>query len=301
MSRINLEQLKTFISVVRLGGIRKAALALHVSQPAATARIKNLEEALAVKLFERTASGLKLTKRGEMLLNYAEQFEHLSELVEENISAPEGIENHLRIGASETITQSWLPEFVSALHEKFPKLAIEINVDISVNLRKSLLNREIDLAILLGGVSEYTVDNIELPGVDLAWYVSGKEPAPAGGDADLILTKPIITYSRNTRPYRELKNSLLERIGPGVALFPSSSLSACFRLVEAGLGVAALPEVLGRSFVADGRLRRFDPGWTPNPLMFSVSYRGDPRSHLAEAAAKLALATAQSYDTDQKN
>ena len=301
MSRINLEQLKTFVSVVRLGGVRKAASALHVTQPAATARIKNLEDTLAVKLFHRTPGGLRLTKRGEMLLNYAEQFAHLSELVEENISAPEGIENHLRIGASETITQCWLPEFVSALHEKFPKLAIEINVDISVNLRENLMNREIDLAVLMGGISEFTVDNVELPGFDLAWYVSSGEPVPEGGDATLIRTKPVITYSRNTRPYRELKNGLLERIGPGVSLFPSSSLSACFRLVEAGLGVAALPEAMGRPFVAEGRLRRFDPGWTPSPLMFSVSYRGDPRSHLAEAAAQLALEIAQRYDADQKN
>lgn len=299
MARINLEQLKTFMSVVRLGGVRKASHALNVTQPAATARIKNLEDTLAVKLFERTSTGLKLTKRGEMLLIYAEQFEHLSEMVEENICAPEGVENHLRIGASETITQCWLPAFVSALHEKYPKLAIEINVDISVNLRESLLNREIDLAILLGGISEYTVDNVELPGFELAWYASSQEPTPEEGDPALIRTKPVITYSRNTRPYRELKNGLLERFGPGVAMFPSSSLSACFRLVEAGLGVGALPEALGHSFVAQGKLRRFDPGWTPSPLMFSVSYRGDPRSYLAEAAGKLALEVAEKYDADQ--
>ena len=298
MARINLEQLKTFLSVVRLGGVRKASLGLHVTQPAVTARIKNLEDSLSAELFDRTTTGLKLTKRGEMLLKYAEQFEHLSELVEENIIAPEGIENHLRLGVSETIAQSWLPEFVSALHKKFPKLEIEISVDISVSLRAGLLDREIDLAMLLGPISEYSVNNVELQEFKLAWYVAAGE-APQGADGSLIATKPVITYARNTRPYRELKSELFERVGPGVSLFTSSSLSACFRLVETGLGVAALPEVLGRPFVDRGKLRRFDPGWVPSPLRFSASYLGEPKSYVVETAAKMAQELSWSFEGDK--
>lgn len=299
MARINLEQLKSFLSVVRFGGVRKASVGLNLTQPAVTARLKNLEATLSAELFERTSTGLKLTKRGEMLLKYAEQFEHLSELVEENIISPAGIDRYLRLGISETIAQCWLPEFVSKLHKCFPNLEIEINVDISPNLREGLLNREIDLAILLGPISEYSVDNIELPGFDLAWYVTADLPPPDEGDSVLISARPIITYARNTRPYRELKSTLFERVGPNVSLFPSSSLSACFRLVEAGLGVAALPEVLGRPFVESGRLRQFDPGWTPNPLKFSASYLGDPKSHMVETAATLALEISQVYNAQK--
>ncbi|MEZ5583338.1 MAG: LysR substrate-binding domain-containing protein [Candidatus Competibacteraceae bacterium] len=85
-----------------------------------------------------------------------------------------------------------------------------------------------------------------------------------------------MTYARNTRPYRELKAELFERIGPTVKFFPSSSLSACFRLVEAGLGIAALPRALGNEFIDAGRLLEFDPGWVPSPLSFSVSYLAIP-------------------------
>ena len=70
MARINLEQLKTFLTVVRMGSIRKAAVGLNLTQPAVTTRIKSLEESLSVKLFERSSGGLKLTKRGEMLIRY---------------------------------------------------------------------------------------------------------------------------------------------------------------------------------------------------------------------------------------
>jgi len=293
LARLNIEQLRTFLEVVRLGGVRRAAQSLNLSQPAVSARIKTLEQSLAVPLFDRTAGGLTLTKRGEMLIRYAEQFEHLGEQVTANVIAPEGIEQTLRLGVAETVAQSWLPDFVTALHAAFARVEIEIDVDVSTNLRDRLLDREIDLAILLGPVSEATVTNIALPVFDLAWYVAADTPPV--DDSTLIATRPVITYARNTRPHRELKRALFERVGPGVQMFSSSSLSACFRLVEAGLGVAALPRELGRDQVARGALRMFDPGWLPAPLQFTASYLGDPKSHVVETAARLAHATAQAY------
>lgn len=291
MTRLNLEQIRAFLTVVRMGGVKRAAQTLHLSQPAVTARLKNLEEALSKSLFDRLASGLRLTKEGEIFLRYAERFEHLTQLVEKNVVDEAALEGCLRLGASETITQCWLPDFVSRLHQRFPRLEVEINVDISVNLRAGVLDREIDLAFLLGPISEYSVDNIALPAFELAWYraakLSGEPDDPAS-----YLTKPVTSYLRQTRPYRELKVLLLERVGPGVAIFPSSSLSACFRLVEAGICVAALPKALGRSFVERGSIVEFDPGWVPSPLEFTASYLADPRSHRVEAAAQMALETA---------
>jgi DNA-binding transcriptional LysR family regulator len=109
------------------------------------------------------------------------------------------------------------------------------------------------------------------------------------------LRKPVLSYARNTRPYRELKASLHGLRGEDVAIFPSSSLSACFRLVESDLGVAALPVDLARDWVADGRIRPFDPGFTPAPLRFTASYLGDNRRHIEERAATIARDVATTY------
>lgn len=287
MSRFTIEQLRTFLTVVRLGSVRRAAVALSLTQPAVTTRIKNLEASLSCELFDRTSGGMKLTKRGELLLAHAEKFEHLGELVQRDVVDPAGVEGRLRLGASETVAQCWLPELVSRLHSAYPKLEIELNVDVSHDLREGLLNREIDLAILLGPISEYSVDNITLPGFDLAWYAAAKGD-PASSEED-ILMRPVMTYARNTRPFRELKEMLYERVGPDVSLFPSSSLSACFRLVEADMGVAVLPRALGEEYVRAGRIREFDPGWVPSPLQFTASFLREPKSHLNETAAAMAL------------
>ncbi len=297
MTRINIEQLKTFLAVVRLGGVRKAATGLNRTQPAVTARIKNLEDTLACSLFQRVPGGMRLTKQGERLTAYAEQFEHLAELVARDIIDPSGVEGHLRLGVSETIAQCWLPEFIYRLHGLYPQLKIEFNVDISVNLRAALLNREIDLAILLGPISDYAVENTELPDFELAWYAAADAPPDLAEGA--YLSRPVLTYARQTRPYRELKEMLFERVGPNLSLFPSSSLSACFRLVAANLGVAVLPRALGREYVAAGKIREFDPGWVPSPLRFSVSRLGEPKSHLIETAAKTALDVAVEFDNDK--
>lgn len=296
MTRMNVEQLRTFLTVVRLGGVRKAATALHVTQPAITARIKNLEDTLACALFDRHAGGMRLTKRGELLLAHAEKFEHLSEMVERDVVDPQGVEGRLRLGVSETIAQCWLPDLVSRLHGLYPRLEIELDVDISTALRAGLMNREIDLAVLLGPISEHTVNNVELPGFDLAWYCA---TARAAGPAPVSLAGPVLTYARNTRPFRELKEQLFERVGPDVPLFPSSSLSACFRLVAADLGVAALPRALADEHVAAGRIAEFDPGWVPSPLKFTASYLGEPKSHIVETAANMAQTVATAYGSDK--
>lgn len=292
MSNLNLDQIRAFLAVIRLGGVRRASQALHLSQPAVTTRIRKLEETLSRTLFDRSGARMVLTREGELFQGYAEKFEQLAELVQTEVVDPNGIEGWLRIGASETITQCWLPDFVARLHQRFPNVQVELSVDISSNLREALLARQIDLALLLGPVSEYSIDNLELPEFELAWY------AAAGADQALDenpFGQPVITYARQTRPYRELRTLLMERVGPSVAMFTSSSLSACFRLVEAGLGVAALPVALGRPLVSENRLRSFDPGWVPPPLRFTASYVGEPRQHLIEVAASLALESAKAY------
>ena len=109
------------------------------------------------------------------------------------------------------------------------------------------------------------------------------------------LNRPVASYAVNTRPYRELKLNLFEKVGPQAVIYPSSSLSACFRLVEAGLCVAALPKILAKEYVERGSIHEFDPGWVPNALSFTASYLGDPKSHLVETAAKLALKAAETH------
>ena len=218
MPQLKLDQLRSFFAVVRVGSIKRAADVLHLTQPAVKSRIKSLEETLGTELFERTGSGVRLTKQGDLLVGYAEQFRQLAELVEENVMDPGEVGGFLRLGVSETIAQSLLAEFVSNLHRLYPKVKIEISVDISAHLREGLLMRELDLIVLPVPISDFTVDNVKLPAFDLAWCRSGVAGTAHEAHVDFTNT-PVITFAKGPRPFRELKSELFGRFGPHVMLF----------------------------------------------------------------------------------
>lgn len=287
--RFTLDQLSAFLTIARTGGVRKAAEELNLTQPAITARLKALETTLGVELFDR-ANAMALTKSGAALVNYAEQTLQLNDLIQRHVASPEAVERQYRIGVSETIVQSWLPDFIARLRAAYPRLSVEIDVDISRTLRERLLSNAIDLALLMGPVSDYRVENAPLPAYPMAWFRAPSLVVSAPGAG-----APVITFARDTRPYRLLKEALFERYGAGVSLFPSSSLSACFRLVAAGLGVGALPLSLAAPYLAMGEIERFDPGWTPNSLEFTASYLAT-ESGIGASAAQIAQDAAASYD-----
>jgi len=279
---MTLEQLRTFLAVARMGGVRRAAEQMNISQPAVSSRISSLETYLGTELFSRVSTGVVLTRKGVLLRQHAEQVMAILERIKGDVMAEDSISSLLRLGVAETVAQTWLPEFLGELHRNFPRLKIEVSVDISLNLREMLLDRSLDLTILMGPISEYSVDNLDLPPFELAWYrpVDLAEP-------DLSVT-PVITYNRNSRPYRELMQELQDRYGITAQIFPTNSLSTGFEMVASGIGVGILPLELGRRLVEEERIATFDPGWLPTPLRFTATYIGEPRNELIARAARVA-------------
>ncbi|MFK7877274.1 MAG: LysR family transcriptional regulator [Paracoccaceae bacterium] len=283
------EQLRTFLWVARLGGFRKASDRLHLSQPAVSTRISNLEDELAAKLFARGPGELVLTKKGQQLLGYAEQMLFIEEEIKQRVANPAETEGLFRLGASETIAQAWLPSFIQAFSAQFPRVNVDLTVDISLNLRASILERRLDLAFLMGPVSEFSVKNVALPKFDLHWYKSNLM-----GDVDLAET-PIISYSNQTRPYRELTSELAQRVGPKSRVFSSASLSASLKMIAAGIAVGPYPRVLAAPHLAKNEVVEFDPGFAPPALEFTASYLAEPRSFLVENSAEIAREVATAW------
>ncbi|MEJ6392982.1 LysR family transcriptional regulator [Gymnodinialimonas sp. 2305UL16-5] len=283
------EQLRTFLWVARLGGFRKASERLHLSQPAVSTRIANLEAELQAKLFERGPGDLILTKKGQQLLSYAEQMLFVEEEIKQRVGNPSETEGLFRIGASETIAQAWLPAFIQAFSTEFPRVNVDLTVDISGNLRSGVLDRRLDLVFLMGPVSEFSVKNVALPRFDLHWY-------KAAHLHDVELPDiPIISYSSQTRPYRELTSELARRYGPKSRVFSSASLSASLKMIAAGIAVGPYPRVLAAPHLAAHEVVEFDPGFVPSPLEFTASYLAEPRSFLVERSAEISRSVAEDW------
>jgi len=284
------DQIKTFLWVARLGGFRKATERLNLSQPAVSTRIANLEQDLKVTLFERGQGPLILTKQGRLMLTYAEQMLFVEEEIKQRVADPSESAGLFRIGASETISQAWLPDFLKAFSEHYPRVDVDLTVDISLNLRADLLERRLDLALLMGPVSEFSVQNVALPAFDLRWYRATSNPQE---DLSQI---PVISYSSQTRPYRELVSELTRRIGPKLRVYSSASLPASLKMIAAGMAVGPYPRALAGELLARGLIVEFDPGFRPSPLAFTAPYMSEPRSFIVETSAAIAHRVAVTWD-----
>lgn len=289
---MTLDQIKTFLWVSRLGGFRRAAEQLHLSQPAVSSRIAALEDRLQVALFERGPKGMALTRHGAMLTTYAEQMLFVQDEILARISNPEEMVGLFRVGVSETIAQTWLPAFLKSFARTYPRISIDLTVDISHDLRAALLERRLDVAMLMGPISDFSVENVALPQVPLHWY------KPAGhGEVDFAAT-PVMSYSARTRPHRELTAALSRRVGPGARIFSSSTLSASLRMIAEGIAVGPFPRALAQPLIAAGRIEEFDPGMDLSPLTFTASHLADPQDFVAARAAAMARTVALASELD---
>lgn len=296
---MNFKRLETFVWVATLGSFRKAAERQYTTQPAISSRIAALESELGVKLFERdTGPGpIALTAKGKELLPYAEKIIFMSEQLKGRADRSLALSGILRLGVSETIVHTWLSDFLRALHTEMPNLDVEMTVDVTSNLRTGLLDRSLDIAFLMGPVSDPSIASRELCTFPLVWVASPELGLPDRLIYPEELTRwPLITYARNTKPFAEINQRFRELDGPPARFFTSSSLSACRRMTLDAVGISSLPFVVVRKELEEGVLVQVRSTWTPSALAFTVSYPAVPFNPLTERAAELAVGAANVFN-----
>ena len=142
-------RLQVFHTVARLLSFTKAADTLHMTQPAVTFQVRQLEEQFNTRLFDRTHSKVKLTEAGKKVFSYAEKITSLSNEMELEIkSLSEDISGNLIIGGSTTIAQYILPSLLQGFKKEYTELNIiirEANTDGIVSMIESSV---IDLGIV---------------------------------------------------------------------------------------------------------------------------------------------------------
>lgn len=295
---MNYKRLETFLLVSTLGSFRKAAERLFTTQPAVSNRISALEEELGCRLFEREQGlgGIRLTAKGEELLPYAEKIVFMSNQLRQRADSELQQAGLLRLGVSETIVHSWLPSLMAALHEEMPNLDIELTVDVTSNLRASLIDHSIDLAFLMGPISEPQIVNEDLCSFPVHWVASPKLDLP---DRCLKLTElqnwPIITYAKNTKPFAEISNRFKKIEDTPTRFFSSSSLAASMKMTLDGVGISALPSAVIQSELERGELVRLSVEWEPRELFFTASYATVPPNYLVRLACSRAVEIAAEY------
>jgi DNA-binding transcriptional LysR family regulator len=200
----------------------------------------------------------------------------------------------LRLGVAETIVHTWLPQLIKSVNHAYPNLSLEIEVDITSNLRNRLLAQEIELAFVLGPLTAPMVNNRPLCDYSVGFLAS---PSLGLGKQALTLHDlakfPIITFSRRTQPY-EIVRSLFNRPDlPPIRLHASASLATVIHMAIEGLGIALIPTAIVESDMADGRLQLLSTNLQLAPLTFSASWLASPDTVAVERVVELAASLAR--------
>jgi DNA-binding transcriptional LysR family regulator len=157
-------RLQVFHTVARLLSFTKAAESLHMTQPAVTFQIRQLEEYFNTRLFDRTHNRISLTEAGEKVYAYSDRILGLYREMDNEIRTLTGeIIGVLVIGASTTVAEYLLPKLLGEFQALFPKVKLRLKVSNSMGVVHMVENNDIDV-----GLVESPVGNKSLA-VEVCW------------------------------------------------------------------------------------------------------------------------------------
>ncbi len=147
-------RLKVFQTVAKLLSFTKAAEAMHMTQPAVTFQIRQLEEYFNTRLFDRTHNKVSLTPAGERVAEFAERIFDIYAEMENSIRELNGeISGALTIGASTTIAEYMLPALLGEFKNRYPEIKLRLKVANSEGIVSMVEHNVIDLGVVEAPVS----------------------------------------------------------------------------------------------------------------------------------------------------
>ncbi|OAS16440.1 LysR family transcriptional regulator [Paenibacillus oryzisoli] len=156
---VNLEWYRVFYWTALTGSLSRAAEVLHITQPAVSHTIKQLEAALAGQLFFRTAKGVTLTVEGEVLFRYIEQAFQFMKIGEKAIADMHSLQSgEINIGASDTLCKYYLLPYLEAFHEQYPGVRIRVTNRTTPETITLLKEGKIDFGIVSLPASDKQID-----------------------------------------------------------------------------------------------------------------------------------------------
>lgn len=246
MKRINfdLQQLQAFIAVAERGSFRAAADEIHLSPPALSRRIEKLESIIGTRLFNRTTREVELTSLGRVFLERARA------AIDDLESAILGISDiamtrsgRVTVACVPSAAIYFLPQAISTFSAKYPSIRIRV-IDESMNQTlQSVLTGESDFGI---GFMNTLMPEIAFEGIhDDPFVVAMRRDHPLAKRQQVswshIETERLISVARSSGN-RQLLDDVMSKVGlnPHFA-FEVSHIGTLLGMVEAGLGIAAVP------------------------------------------------------------
>ncbi|REK76980.1 LysR family transcriptional regulator [Paenibacillus paeoniae] len=254
---INLEWYRIFLQTAKYGNLTKAAQQLHITQPSVSYAIKQMEQALGLKLFHRQSKGVSLTEEGKALLAYVEQSFSLLDAGQHYIREMKQLnEGELRIGASDSLIKHVLLPYLNQYHQQYPGIRIRLSHGKSPDIASRLKDGLLDCGIVHMPLSDPMLHIQELASFEHCFVVGDalKEWSDRMLASKELVNLPLLMLSPGSSTRNSIDQWLMSR---GLEIKPDFELGSVDLLMEfamLGYGAAFINRSVIQEEVRAGKL-----------------------------------------------
>ncbi|KGI77239.1 LysR family transcriptional regulator [Oleiagrimonas soli] len=249
-------QLQAFVAVAAEGSVRRAAETVHLTQPALSMALAELERQLGASLFDRERGRLHLSAQGRELLPLAQEIlERMQALQQRAGATDDRLSGTLRLGASNTVGNYLVGDLLGDFVAAYPEVAVQLTVNNTDAIVAGVLEHRLDLGCVEGEVAHPQL-----------------QTSPWREDALVVCARPDHRLARKTRlraadfrdtrwivrepgsATRAMSERILAELPEPRVVLELGQIEAIKQAVSAGLGLACLPRVAVGDAVSAGRL-----------------------------------------------
>ncbi len=271
INRIAIYHLETLLWIDRLGTFSAAAERLNTTQPAVSARMRELEQRLGSSLFRRDGRGMSLTPAGRKLVRDCEPLLRDMEqalLGSGGFAEASGV---VRIGAGEIAAASCLPAFVAAMKADMPHVGLEIEIDLTANLIQQLLTGRTDMAFAAGPVAHPALRTSPIGPVALVWLASPRVASAFGDGGGASV--PIWSLASHSPIHGRMREAIAASRVAQKSLNLCNNARMMIDIAKAHGGVGIFPEPMVRAEMVRGALVELSGMPALAPIEFHVAMR----------------------------
>lgn len=229
-------ELRIFREAALAKSISKAAANLNYVQSNVTAHIRKLEEELGTPLFIRHGKGVTLTEDGEKLLHYADS---ILGMLDHALSAFQKDCEKLQIGASQTLSASRLPQWISLFRERYPHIRVSVVTGSPDILIQNLEKQVLDCVFVEPEYTSHRVKSI------FSFTEKLSIIAPLGSSRQTLPFLPIVVNALTTCPFRkQLAAWSFSQNQKEPEVIEFDTAEAIINAVSLGMGISLLPTTL---------------------------------------------------------
>lgn len=288
------DEIELLLTLSEAKSLSQAADQLYISRPGLSQKIANIERKFGAKLYERTSTGIKITKAGEYVTAFARNTAHLErELASQLAAINERFPATLAVGMSMNDGVALLPAMVAAYLEEDPAARVHLDAGYEPELVAKLRSGDLDFALMENQPEEPGIAN-EVLGYKLLVFVAPNKPPYNQISHPLpvatLLSWPMIIYEWESGRHMVGNRHFRERYGLSLQ---DHNMVACFDTheammegVKAGLGWATVPECIYARYRKDPDIVRFKVNTAP--MWYPVSLASSSERSLSDEARDFA-------------